>query len=936
VVLSSVLAGRDGRVVDSSERISNPSTAAKVEVVFTHNNMDFDSLAAQYAVSKLYPSVKMVLGYPLGGNVRRFISLYRSSLPIVQVKYLDLSKVSRAFIVDCQHADRIDENARKLLAGEFGKACPYTIFDHHEIDPKGLMPGAQKDSIIEQVGSSTTILVDKLRLTNVELNSFEATLLATGIYEDTGSLTYSGTTERDALCVAYLLRHGADLAIVAEHTRPKLSDELSDLLETLLDNARRLEINGARIVVSHAQLPKYLDGLASLTRKLVEIESADAGFTVVHMRDRVHIVGRSDSRALDVRPFVRAFGGDGHHGAGSAVAKNVSVDYVVDRIEEMAFRVTRPEITAREIMSSPVRTVKSNISMSEASRIMLRYGVDGLLVTENDKVEGVVSRRDIDQAAHHKLGHAPVLGFMSRPVLSISPDTSLSKIQEVMVKEDIGRLPVLDGEGHLLGLVSRQDVLKTLYGGEQAGKAAVWTVGGNAGFGERQGTLAGLPRINLAVRLQTLDQETQWVCEQVGKSAAQLNMVAYAVGGFVRDLLLNVPNFDLDFVIEGSAGALAEQLQKDYPGKFEVKVQHERFKTAHLCFLRGEARSPRDVDFSTARTEFYEYPAALPTVEPSELEQDLLRRDFTINALAVCLNPERFGELIDLFGGLSDIEHKMVRILHAFSFIEDPTRLIRAARFAARLGFAIGDKTMEQAQRAVSMGIFDDLGGVRLRDELKMILESEHRLQALDLLAQVGAKLRYLDSELEYKPSTRKLLRITERLLRKYPVKEPWIVYLGVLLSELPVARLQAVLDRLHLSNDQKNIVTKALELPSGMPDLFESVKWANYQLPKRSHIYRMLSGKPDESLAIAAGIARPGSPMRRIIRVYLGELEKTHLDISGKDVLALGLPEGPKIGQVLQTVFEAKLDGGVSSREDEIRFAHALILAGDGCPNLL
>ncbi len=886
--------------------------------------MDFDSLAAEYAVSKLYPSAKMMLGYPLTGNVRRFISLYRSSLPIVQAKYLDFSKVSRAYIVDCQHADRIDGSAQKLLAGGFGKPCPYTVFDHHEIDPKGLVPGAQSDSTIEPVGASTTILVDKLRRANVELNSFEATLLATGIYEDTGSLTYGGTTEKDALCVGYLLKHGADLAIVSEHIRPKLSEDLIELLETLLDNARRLEVNGARIIISHAQLPTYLDGLATLTRKLVEIESADAAFTAVHMRDRIHVVGRSDSRSLDVRPIVRAFGGDGHPGAGSAVVRDLNLDYVLNRIEEMAYQYTRPEITAREIMTSPVRTIKSNISMDEASRIMIRYGLDGLLIAENNKVEGVISRRDIDQATHHRLGHAPVLGFMSRPVLSISPKTSLSKIQEVMVKEDIGRLPVLDVDGNLLGLVSRPDVLKTLYGDSQAGQNAVWTVGGNAGYWEQRNTALGRPPVDLTEKMEMLDTETQWVCKQVGKTAAKLNMVAYAVGGFVRDLLLKIPNFDVDFVIEGSASELAQQMESDYPGKFEVVAQHERFKTAHLYFY-GQQR--REIDFSTARTEFYEYPAALPTVEPSELEQDLLRRDFTINALALCLNPTRYGELIDLFGGLTDIDQKTIRILHAFSFIEDPTRLVRAARFAARLGFIIGEKTMEQARRAVAMGIFDDLGGVRLRAELKMILESEQRLLALDLLAQAGAKLRYLDSELEYTERTRKLLRIAGRLLKRYPVKEAWIVYLGVLLSDLGPSRLPAVLDRLHLSNDQKEVIKKGLDLPLRMPDLFRPVNWTEYRLPAKSDIYRMLSGKPDESLAIAASIAVAGAPMRRIIRVYLGELEKVKLEISGKDLIALGIPEGQKIGQILQQVFEAKLDGNLLDREQELEFVRQQVV---------
>lgn len=208
----------------------------------------------------------------------------------------------------------------------------------------------------------------------------------------------------------------------------------------------------------------------------------------------------------------------------------------------------KPEITAEEIMISPVRTIRSGISMDEASRIMLRYGLDGLLVADEDNVVGVVSRRDIDQAKHHKLGHAPVRGFMSKPVITIDRRTPLSKIQEIMVTEDIGRLPVLDQEKQLVGLVSRGDVLKTLYGDNESKPFLVpeWATLLKNDFAASGQTVHLEPRsVNLQKQMSTLDQPTSWLCWQTGVVAAQLNMVAYAVGGSVRDLILNVPNYVL-------------------------------------------------------------------------------------------------------------------------------------------------------------------------------------------------------------------------------------------------------------------------------------------------------------------------------------------------------------------------------------------------------
>src|SRR5262249_3799499 len=176
------------------------------------------------------------------------------------------------------------------------------------------------------------------------------------------------------------------------------------------------------------------------------------------MRDRIHLVGRSDTPAVDVRTLLREFGGDGHPGAASAVTRGASVAEVSRRVEEVLRSQIKPEQTASEIMTSPVRTIRPRTTMEEASRIMLGYGLEGLVVVEDEHVVGVVSRRDIDQAMHHKLGHAPFQGFMSKPVITICPDTPLSEIQHIMVSEDVGRLPVLEESGRLIGIVSRREV----------------------------------------------------------------------------------------------------------------------------------------------------------------------------------------------------------------------------------------------------------------------------------------------------------------------------------------------------------------------------------------------------------------------------------------------------------------------------------------------
>lgn len=900
-----------------------------MELVFAHNNMDFDSLSAQFALTKLYPTCKMVLGYPLTGNLRSFISLNRGYLPIVEIKYVDLSKVTRFFLVDCQHFERLDSGVRKLMAETADSKTdtdliqlsrPLTIFDHHDKDKNSLINLATEDSKVEVVGAATTILVEQIRKKKIALSQFDATVLAIGIFEDTGCLTYAGTTSRDAECIAFLIQLGADLSVVREYIRPKIEQEQVALLEELLRAAQVVNVQGHKFVVATAHVPKYVEELASLTRQLLDLEAVDGAFTVVHMKDRVHIVGRADPRIMSVKPVVQAFGGDGHPGAGSAVVKGGNVREIAERIKTILQEQTPPQPVARDLMVSPVRTIKSSVSMDEAGRMMLRYGLDGLLVAEGEEVVGVVSRRDIDQSSHHKLGHAKVSGFMSKPVICVSEDTPLSKIQELMVAEDIGRLPVLDQDKKLIGLVSRRDVLNSLFGAQYARQEdAAAQRGSSVGAEALSGSLSKSNRAgtSLADKLAQVDSDTAWLCRTIGETAQELGMSAYAVGGFVRDLLLNVPNFDLDYVIEGSAQKLAHRLLELYPNKLEMAATHDRFQTATLVY-RSENAVEREVDLSTARTEFYEFPAALPEVEASMLEQDLLRRDFTINALAVCVNPNRFGNLTDHFNGLQDLERKIVRILHPFSFIEDPTRMVRAARFAGRLGFHLDAKTKEQARRASQMGIFDDLGGVRIKAELKMILESPHRLRALNLLAEQSGNLCYLDSRLEYGDGVRKTIRRAERLLGRYSVDEPWVVYLGALLSELPPERVSGVLERLMLTNHQKEVIESGLELHRFMPSSIGEMK--------RSELYDMMHGRAREALAIAAAAGEVGTDLRRSIKLYLEELADTKLDITGADLIASGFKPGPKIGEALKHVMAERLDGQVSGREQELKVALSYI----------
>jgi len=244
------------------------------------------------------------------------------------------------------------------------------------------------------------------------------------------------------------------------------------------------------------------------------------------------------------------------------------------------------------------------------------------------------------------------------------------------------------------------------------------------------------------------------VLKDAGVCAEEMSLGAYAVGGLVRDLFLQRETLDVDVVIEGDGIAFASRFSADHGARLLI---YERFKTATLVFPDGFK-----IDVATARTETYERPAALPSVMPGSIRDDLFRRDFSINTLAVCLNPHRFGELLDPFQGRDDIWKGSIRILHDRSFVDDPTRIFRAARFEKRFDFKIEDITEALIKDAVSTGLIERLSGYRIASELRLILKEEDPLPAVQRLEELGVLSSVARRREKHKEVGRLLRRMKE------------------------------------------------------------------------------------------------------------------------------------------------------------------------------
>jgi tRNA nucleotidyltransferase (CCA-adding enzyme) len=385
------------------------------------------------------------------------------------------------------------------------------------------------------------------------------------------------------------------------------------------------------------------------------------------------------------------------------------------------------------------------------------------------------------------------------------------------------------------------------------------------------------------------------------------------VGGFVRDLLLRRTNFDIDIVLEGNAIEFARAFSEQYRIKSKL---HKKFNTAMLVFADGQT-----VDIASARFEYYQHPAALPIVEFSSLKMDLYRRDFTINTLAVALNPDEFGQLIDFFSGQRDIKEKIIRVLHNLSFIEDPTRILRAIRFEQRFGFRIGKQTASLIRNAVHMGLIQKLGGRRFLHEIRLILEEEDPVPALRRMAEFGV-MPALAGAINFDRKMAELFGRLREVISWYRLSfldEPldrWWVYLMGLFSNLGMQDVETACDRLLLTVNQRDRLLWTLEnvgrlLKSFFPDVSSQ---------KPSEIYRALLPFRPEELLFMMGKADKES-MRKAVSHYFHRYRNTQTELKGKDLKAMGIPPGPIYRQLLDELLDARINKQVRNRSEELRF---------------
>ncbi len=947
-----------------------------MHLVLCHTTADFDTLGAAVGAALLRPGSRIVLTGGAHPTVQSFLAIWRDEYPLIDRKAVDFDHVRSLTLVDASSPDRFSP-----VSDWFTQAkqlnLPIYVYDHHDLDNSSessdqLAELPSAEAHLEAVGAATTLITEALRLQSIPINSSEATVMALGIHSDTGSLGFEQATVRDAEALAWLMRQGANQQVIADNREPGLSPKLQSLLSEALDAIQTEHVRGHYLGWVQLKTAHFVPGLSGLTEHLIAMLNLDTLLlSAMYVKEtqqaqkqtyKAVVIGRSHANPLlpqssiDLSPIFEALGGGGHAQAASAVLD--TDEAAINDLFESALKAVRDQVpqppSARLIMSSPVRTVLPKTSIDEAQRILLRYGHTGLcVVDESGKLLGLISRRDIDVSLRHGLGHAPVTGCMSRQIKSIEPQTFVTDIQDLMTTYDIGRLPVLD-QGRLVGIVTRTDLLRQLHQAHQdhnsvEGPRPEVTVKSSRDLEDAPATSIYRPSsLSRPPSAQTLFQQLEARLSEIWPAlmliadiADQKGWAIYLVGGGVRDLLLDLvpdsareshPLTDIDLVVdgagEGAGVALAEAIQQRY-SQVELQV-HGKFQTAALIWHSVGSDDPLLLDIATARTEFYPYPAANPEVEASTIRQDLYRRDFALNAMAIRLNcgsgdGAQQGQLLDFFGGWLDLQQRQIRVLHSNSFIEDPTRIFRAVRFAVRLGFSIDSQTETFIRYAISSGVYEQTQAneakapalqTRLKAELRYLLSADHWEASLTKISRLGA-LACLHSSLEMTPAIWRQLRRMTRWLNKFDVNSDdsylaavapqWLMLLELIIAQLEPSARALTAANLHLDTQSQQRL-KHLHLWEA--DLLKQLPNAE----KPSEIYRLLKKYGQSELLLMSD--RHPYTLGPQIWQYIVQLSHQPPLLNGDVLKQLGYKPGPQFRDILTTVHHLTLNGELTTAQ--------------------
>jgi tRNA nucleotidyltransferase (CCA-adding enzyme) len=868
-----------------------------MEVITSHIQADFDAFASMLAASRLHPGALLVFPGAQEKNLREYLAQAPPEIAshVHRLKAVTMDRVKRLVIVDTRQISRIGDFA--ALVGRDG--VDVVVYDHHPPSADDITRGT---AYCREYGSNSALMVEVLRERGITPTPEEATILAMGIFEDTGSLLFPSTRPEDCTALAELIRWGADLRAVSSALARELSPDQVDVLDQLIKNAYILHVGGIDVLFTRSESTGYVEDFAMLVHKLRGMFEVDAMFALGLMAERTYLVARSTVPQINAAEVAARFGGGGHPTAAAASIKDRSLDSIEGMLVTIIKKETKPRITARDIMTFPVITLKMDATIDEAALTLNRYNINAAIVqTKDARVVGTVTRQVVSRAQGHNLGQARVKDYMIRDLTFVGPDAPVGEIRTLIIDGNQRLLPVVE-DRKAVGVITRTDLMRVMH--EKMARAE--------GVDHR-----AAQKKNIHTLLEErLPRDMVMMLRQAGDLAASLGHNIYLVGGIVRDMIMRIDNLDVDLVVEGDGIAFARAFVPSVGGRCAV---HEKYKTAVITLPDGT-----HIDVATARMEYYKHPGGYPVVEQSTLKLDLYRRDFTINTMAVCLLPQRFGELIDFFGAQRDIKERRIRVLHALSFVEDPSRILRAVRFEKRYGFALGKQTISLVHAAVKSGLLSSIPGRRISHEIRQILSEEdplpglERLQELDVLGAIHPDLVFNAALREDFGRVKQTISWFD-LLYTHEQYRAWFIYLLALVDPMKPKKIITVCQRLGLIDEN---IRGILASRSRVNVMLRDLATAERKTP--AVVVGALEKSGLEEMLYAMSKTR-SRDMKEAISSYITTWRFYKPPVTGKDLIAFGFKKGRRLGEALRLIRDKGLNGEIKDFKDAMKLARRL-----------
>ncbi len=665
-----------------------------VKILLLPQNADLDALSSIYGLSLLEKDAKLFYT-SFSPKAQKLFDDIKDRFNILNS--LDTLKNLHIFTVDYSSLDFIFELFKKENISKI------TLFDHHikHIPEEPFL----ETFIDETLGACTTLIVEHLIKQGVSFSKEDASILLCGIYDDTAYFSIKAVNPRDFEASSYLIRMGADIEFVNRYVKTYMS--LKDLmnLEESLKSLEILNINNKKI--GFLILEDIKEDVKENLKNIRELESLDAYFIIMSSSTNTYVIARS--KTVDVETLLSKLGGGGH-----PLASGLKLQFVSSKkLKNIILGLLKGEnthIRLKDIMTKNPLTFRKGMSVEEAFYTLSNYKLSKApILDENEHLIGAITKKVLSKALNIAKGSKVEEFSMIIPTLK--EDDFIWEAEEVFLKNPlIPMIGVIDKDDKLVGILTKSDIIKHIIGGEE----------------QKLST----KHINIPSYMLDIVKDIKNMMPKGEK--------LYLVGGVVRDIILNRPSYDIDFVFEGDIDALENTLKS-----YGIKTHRfQSFNSIHFKYKGFK------IEVSSTRREYYEAPGSYPVVSKASLKEDLFRRDFTINTLIASLDEEDFGSVIDYFGALNDIKNKIIRVLHPLSFIEDPIRILRAIRFEAKLNFKLSKDTKKLLEEALQKDMLKYAPKGRIFNEIKIALQEDK----FEAIFESYKRYEILESLFDYKP----------------------------------------------------------------------------------------------------------------------------------------------------------------------------------------